>query len=196
MNSLLQNLAAYEVILASKSPRRQQLLADMEIPFTVLTKDTDESFPADLPAAEIASYLSRVKATAFSADELPANFLLITADTVVVKDQLPLNKPGNREEAVAMLQTLSGCTHEVITGISLRSRDKLVSFVEISKVTFDILEKDEIDFYVDRHKPFDKAGAYGIQEWIGVIGIAGMRGSFYNVMGLPTHKLYKALKTF
>ncbi|MBZ0241684.1 MAG: Maf family protein, partial [Bacteroidales bacterium] len=170
MNSLLQNLADYEVILASKSPRRQQLLADMGISFTVLTKDTDESFPADLPAAEIASYLSRVKAMAFSVDELPANFLLITADTVVVKDQLPLNKPENRAEAVAMLQTLSGCTHEVITGISIRSSDKLLSFVDISEVTYDILEKDEIDFYVDQHKPFDKAGGYGIQEWIGVIG--------------------------
>lgn len=196
MNALLQNLAAYEVILASKSPRRQQLLADMEIPFKVLTKDTDESFPADLPAAEIASYLSKVKAKAFSADELPANFLLITADTVVVKDQLPLNKPENRAEAVSMLQTLSGCTHKVITGITLRSREKMLSFAEISEVTFDILDQDEIDFYVEQHKPFDKAGAYGIQEWIGVIGIAGMRGSFYNVMGLPTHKLYKALKAF
>ena len=196
MNSLLQNLASYEVILASKSPRRQQLLADMGIPFTVLTKDTDESFPADLPAAEIASYLSRVKAEAFSANELPANFLLITADTVVVKEQLPLNKPENRAEAVTMLQTLSGCTHEVITGITIRSRHKLVSFAEISEVTFDVLEEDEIDFYVNRHKPFDKAGAYGIQEWIGVIGISGMHGSFYNVMGLPTHTLYQALKSF
>ena len=196
MNALLQNLAAFEVILASKSPRRQQLLADMDIPFKVLTKDTDESFPADLPAEKIASYLSQVKANAFSADELPENFLLITADTVVVKDQLPLNKPENRAEAVAMLQTLSGCTHKVITGITLRSREKMLSFAEISEVTFDNLEQEEIDFYVEQHKPFDKAGAYGIQEWIGVIGISGMRGSFYNVMGLPTHKLYKALKAF
>jgi len=196
MNALLQNLAAFEVILASKSPRRQQLLADMDIPFKVLTKDTDESFPADLPAEKIASYLSQVKANAFSADELPENFLLITADTVVVKDQLPLNKPENRAEAVAMLQTLSGCTHKVITGITLRSREKMLSFAEISEVTFDNLEQEEIDFYVEQHKPFDKAGAYGIQEWIGVIGISGMRGSFYNVMGLPTHKLYQALKAF
>lgn len=196
MNALLRNLAAYEVILASKSPRRQQLLADMEIPFRVITKDTDESFPADLPAVEIASYLSKVKANAFSANELPTNYLLITADTVVVKDQLPLNKPQNKAEAVAMLQTLSGCTHQVITGITIRSEKKMLSFAEISEVTFDVLESDEIDFYVDQHKPFDKAGAYGIQEWIGVIGIAGMRGSFYNVMGLPTHKLYQALKTF
>ncbi|MCK9453433.1 MAG: Maf family nucleotide pyrophosphatase [Bacteroidales bacterium] len=196
MNSLVRNLASYEVILASKSPRRQQLLADMGISFTVLTKDTDESFPADLPAAEIASYLSRVKAEAFSASSLPANFLLITADTVVIKDQLPLNKPENRAEAVAMLQTLSGCKHEVITGITIRSNHKLVSFAEISEVTFDVLEKDEIDFYVDRHKPFDKAGSYGIQEWIGVIGIAGISGSFYNVMGLPTHQLYQQLKNF
>ena len=196
MNALLQNLAAFEVILASKSPRRQQLLADMDIPFKVLTKDTDESFPADLPAEKIASYLSQIKANAFSADELPENFLLITADTVVVKDQLPLNKPENRAEAVAMLQTLSGCTHKVITGITLRSREKMLSFAEISEVTFDNLEQEEIDFYVEQHKPFDKAGAYGIQEWIGVIGISGMRGSFYNVMGLPTHKLYQALKAF
>ena len=196
MKNILQNLEAYQVVLASKSPRRQQLLADMEIPFQVLTKDTDESFPADLPAAEIASYLSEVKANAFSISELPDNFLLITADTVVVKDYLPLNKPENREEAVAMLQKLSACTHQVITGITVKSRKKTVSFAEMSEVTFDRLEQEEIDFYVDKHKPFDKAGAYGIQEWIGVIGIAAMRGSFYNVMGLPTHKLYQVLKSF
>ncbi len=109
--------------------------------------------------------------------------MLITADTVVVKDHLPLNKPENREEAVAMLQKLSACTHQVITGITVKSMKKTVSFAEMSEVTFDSLEQEEIDFYVDSHKPFDKAGAYGIQEWIGVIGIAAMRGSFYNVMG-------------
>lgn len=196
MKNLLKNLEAYQVVLASKSPRRQQLLADMEIPFQVLTKDTDESFPSDLPATEIASYLSQVKANAFLASELPNNFLLITADTVVVKDQLPLNKPESREEAVTMLQKLSACTHQVITGITVKSSEKTVSFAEMSEVTFDKLEKEEIDFYVDKHKPFDKAGAYGIQEWIGVIGIAAMRGSFYNVMGLPTHKLYQVLKSF
>lgn len=196
MNALLQKLTDYEVILVSKSPRRQQLLATMEIPFKVLTKDTDEGFREDLSVEEIASWLSSVKANAFSAEDLPANFLLIAADTIVVKNQLVLNKPANRGEAIAMLEALSAGTHQVITGITLRSRDKTHSFTDLSEVTFDHLDEGEIAFYVDRHKPFDKAGAYGIQEWIGLIGIAGLRGSFYNVMGLPTHKLYKALKDF
>lgn len=186
----------YHIILASKSPRRQQLLAGMDIEFEIITKDTDEDYPDDMPLEEVAAYLCEKKADAFDERELPANYLLITADTVVVVDGVILNKPADEEEAVTMLQQLSGNSHEVITGICLKSAKYKKVFSEQSKVKFGHLDVEEIQHYVKRYQPFDKAGAYGIQEWIGYVGIRSIEGSFYNVMGLPTHRLFHELKAF
>ncbi len=189
-------LRKYNIILASKSPRRQQLLQGMNIPFEVLLKDTDESFPISMEVHEIAEFLSIKKAMAFQNEELPLDFLLIAADTIVVIDNQVLNKPKDRDDAIAMLSKLSGHEHKVITGVCLRSANDLVSFSEESAVGFVALTKDEICYYVDNFQPYDKAGSYGIQEWIGYIAIEQVRGSFFNVMGLPTHRLYKELLLF
>lgn len=193
---LLDQLNKYNLVLASQSPRRQQLLKGMDIAFQVLVKDVDESFPPEMPFAEIASFLSVQKSKAYTDDELPENYLLITADTIVISNGIVLNKPGNEDEAKEMLGQLSGRTHKVITGVCLRSDLKSVSFSEISEVSFGRLTAAEIDYYITNYKPFDKAGAYGIQEWIGYMAIRSVKGSFYNVMGLPTHQLYQALKAF
>ncbi len=189
-------LADYQIVLASKSPRRQQLLSGMDIHFTIQTKETEESFPAEMPLQKVAPFLSEKKAMAFEIAELPANFLLITADTVVIVENQILNKPANTAEAVFMLQQLSGKTHQVVTGVCLRSAHKTITFSESSDVTFGVLTLEEIQRYVDHYEPFDKAGAYGIQEWIGYIAIKSVSGSFYNVMGLPTHRLFEELKNF
>ncbi len=186
----------YQVVLASKSPRRQQLMQGMDIPFIVFVKDVDESFPADLSLDEVASFLSRKKADAFLDSELPDNYLLITADTIVVIDGKVLNKPANRQEAIEMLSTLSGREHRVITGVSLRDKNGITTFSEESDVRFISLREDEIVYYVDYYQPFDKAGSYGIQEWIGYVAIESVTGSFFNVMGLPTHRLYREIEKF
>lgn len=186
----------YQVVLASKSPRRQQLMQGMDIPFIVFVKDVDESFPADLSLDEVASFLSRKKADAFLDSELPDNYLLITADTIVVIDGKVLNKPANRQEAIEMLSTLSGREHRVITGVSLRDKNGITTFSEESDVRFVSLREDEIVYYVDHYQPFDKAGSYGIQEWIGYVAIESVTGSFFNVMGLPTHRLYREIEKF
>ena len=189
-------LSKYHIVLASKSPRRQQLLAGMDLQFTVQTKEVDESFPEEMPLNEVAPFLSRKKAESFDALELPDNFLLITADTVVIVDDQILNKPADSAEAVEMLSLLSGKTHQVVTGVTLRCKEKMIVFSECSDVTFGDLTAAEIEWYVGQYQPFDKAGAYGIQEWIGYIAIKGVSGSFYNVMGLPTHRLFQELKQF
>jgi septum formation protein len=186
----------YNIILASKSPRRQQLLAGMNIPFTTLIKDVDESFDKSMPVGEVAGYLSLKKALAFKVEELSKNFLLITADTIVVIDNEVLNKPINRNDAIAMLTRLSGHNHKVITGVSLRDTKEIFTFTEESEVHFVSLTTEEIEYYVDEYKPFDKAGSYGIQEWIGYVAIESVRGSFFNVMGLPTHRLYREMMNF
>jgi septum formation protein len=186
----------HNVVLASKSPRRQQLIEGMNIPFTTVLKEVDESFPSTMPVDEIAGYLSKKKAMAFSLDELPENFLLITADTIVVVDNEVLNKPLDREEAIKMLSLLSGRDHKVITGVSIRNAYRMVTFSEESDVRFVPLTQEEICYYVDKYLPYDKAGSYGIQEWIGYIAIESVRGSFFNVMGLPTHRLYRELLGF
>ena len=196
MKTLLENLSSYHVLLASKSPRRRQLLKDLGIDFEVISKDTDENFPQELNPEEVASYLSKKKSDAFSEAEMPENYLLITADTIVVAENTILNKADNYQEARQMLQQLSGKSHWVITGITLRSREKSITFTDRSEVSFKALNLEEIDWYIYNYQPFDKAGAYGIQEWIGYIGITSVKGSFYNVMGLPTHRLYEALKKF
>ena len=185
---------SYKVILASKSPRRQELLRGMGIDFEVMTADTDETYPDGISAHEIPEYLSRVKAEAIRAKELPENYLIITADTLVFADGKALGKPHDREEAKAILHKLSGRTHEVVTGVTIATATQVKTFSSFSLVHFSQLDENDIEYYIDTYKPFDKAGAYGIQEWIGYIGISGIEGSFYNVMGLPTHQLYKALK--
>ena len=193
---MLSNLKKYHIILASKSPRRQELLRGMGVDFEILTKETPENYPADLLLDEVPKYLSLQKSLAFNDDELPADYLLITSDTVVICEGEILGKPKNREDATCMLQLLSGKTHHVVTGVTVRSAKKTESFAVHSNVTFAQLDAEEIDYYIEHCKPFDKAGAYGIQEWIGYVGISGLEGSFYNVMGLPTRKLYQCLKDF
>lgn len=192
---MLQHLQKYNVILASKSPRRQELLRGMGVHFECLTKETPENYP-EMPLKNVAGYLSYQKSMAFSDEELPDRFLLVTADTVVIAGNEILGKPADRADAFRMLQKLSGQTHNVVTGVTLRSKTKTKTFSASSSVTFTTLDQEEISHYVDRYQPFDKAGAYGIQEWIGYIGISSLRGSFYNVMGLPTQRLYQALKNY
>lgn len=192
---MLQHLHQYTVILASKSPRRQELLRGMGVKFECVTKETLENYP-EMPLKKVAGYLSRQKSLAFSDEELPKNYLLITADTVVIAGNEILGKPADRADALRMLNLLSGQTHVVVTGVTLRSKKHVKTFSASSSVTFASLDPEEMSYYVDHYRPFDKAGAYGIQEWIGYIGISGLRGSFYNVMGLPTQRLYQALKNF
>lgn len=193
---MLENLKRYNVILASKSPRRQELLRGMGVDFKVQTKETPEIFDASLPADEVPVFLSLQKSKAFGVSELPSDFLLITSDTVVIVGDEILGKPKDRNDAFRMLELLSGKTHRVVTGVTVRSAQREVSFAVKSEVTFADLDEDEKAYYIDHCKPFDKAGAYGIQEWIGYVGISALQGSFYNVMGLPTHRLYQVLKTF
>ncbi|WP_339606221.1 Maf family nucleotide pyrophosphatase [uncultured Roseivirga sp.] len=184
----------YHLILASKSPRRQELLRSLEVGFEIRTKEVDESFPSTILVNEVAEYLAVKKSQAF--EDLKGSELVITSDTTVLNDGQILNKAENAQEAFEMIQSLSGKTHQVITGVCLRSSNKKVSFSETTKVTFRKLEKAEIEHYIQNYKPFDKAGAYGIQEWIGMVGIEKIEGDFYNVMGLPLHKLYKHLLSF
>ena len=192
---MLQHLEKYSVVLASKSPRRQELLRGMGIRFACITKETPERFP-EMPLKKVAEYLSRQKSQAFNDEELPENYLLITADTVVIAENEILGKPADRDDALRMLRLLSGKTHVVVTGVTLRSKERIKSFSASSSVTFANLDPEEMEYYVDHYRPFDKAGAYGIQEWIGYVGISDLRGSFYNVMGLPTQRLYNALKNY
>jgi len=179
------------VILASKSPRRQELLSLMNINFRVVLKDVDESYPENLSPTEIALYIAEKKCKAF--DELVEDEVVITADTIVSIDNQILGKPESPEHAVAMLQTLSGRKHQVITGVCVLYKQQYNLFYDVSDVLFRVLSDDEINFYVDKYQPLDKAGSYGIQEWIGLTGIVKIDGSYTNVVGLPTEKLYQAL---
>lgn len=185
----------YNFILASKSPRRQELLKSLGIDFSIQLKEVNEVYPANLPKEEIPVYLAELKAQPFK-NELTKNDLLITADTVVCLEEHVLGKPGSLEEAVEMLQKLSGKQHQVITGVCLSSHNKTKSFYALTNVVFKKLTSEEINYYIDTFRPFDKAGAYGIQEWIGSIGITSIEGSFYNVMGLPVQKLYENIQSF
>lgn len=187
----------YQVILGSQSPRRQALLSGLDIPFQMMVKDTDESFPEHLSPREVALYLAQKKSDAFR-DELSAqpDWLLITADTLVSINGKILNKPQDNTEAFEMLSKLSGNMHTVFTGVSIRTSAKQTIFSESTDVFFNKLTPDEIHYYLNHYKPFDKAGSYGVQEWIGYIGIQRMNGCYYNVMGLPVNKLYHALKSF
>ena len=192
----LENLNKYNIILASASPRRRQLLEQLGIDFTVKVIDgLDESYPAGLAWQEIPEYLSRKKAEGHSSLLTPST-MIITADTLVMLDGKPLGKPADAAEARLMLRNLSGRSHVVITGVTILTARKSTSFSTTTEVFFDTLSDDEIDFYIARFKPLDKAGAYGIQEWIGAAGIRRIEGSYYNVMGLPLHSLYTALGSF
>lgn len=193
---MLENLKKYNIVLASKSPRRQELLKGVGLEFSVLTKEVDESYPSNMSVHDVAPYLSLKKAKAFCEDELPDNYMVITADTVVVVGDVILGKPKDADEARDMLNMISGKKHSVITGVTVRTENKTKTFSVVSKVSFDVLDAEEIEYYIDNLKPYDKAGAYGIQEWIGYIGVNCVEGSYFNVMGLPTHKLYNMLKTF
>ena len=186
----------YKLVLGSASPRRKDLLSALGFEFETITKDVDESYPLSMPRESVPEYLSHIKSVAFSDDELPENYLLITADTMVLLDNKPFGKPADRDQAVRFLYALSGQTHKVITGISLRTRERQHTFSVESKVTFRVLSLEEIEYYVDKYKPYDKAGSYGIQEWIGYVGIEAIEGSFYNVMGLPTQRLYREMAEF
>ncbi len=193
---MLTNLKKYNIILASKSPRRQELLKGIGVEFSILTKDVDESYSRNISVFDVAPFLSLKKAKAFEESELPKNYLVITADTIVVVNDKILGKPVDAEDATNMLRLISGKKHSVITGVTIRTAEKIKTFSVTSKVSFDVLDEDEIEYYVSEYKPFDKAGSYGIQEWIGYIGVKNVEGSYFNVMGLPTYKLYQMLKCF
>jgi septum formation protein len=183
----------YKLILASNSPRRKELLAGLGVPFEVrVLQDIDEHYPENLPVNEVARYIAKEKADAYrrivAADEL-----IITADTVVIVGDEILGKPVDEADAVRMLKLLSGRTHQVMTGVCLLTAEKERCFDVTTDVTFKALTDEEIHYYVNRYRPFDKAGAYGIQEWIGYIGVTGLNGSYYNVMGLPVQRIYQEL---
>ena len=192
---LLQDrLKKYNLILASASPRRRELLADCDLDFVLAEKfECEECYPADLEAEKVAEYLSQLKSNAYP-HPLCEDDILLTADTVVILGDKILGKPHSEAQAIEMISSLSGATHKVVTGVTLRTLSQTISFSAESLVSFRSLEAEEIRYYVEKYRPLDKAGAYGIQEWIGYIGIEGIEGSFYNVMGLPVQRLYSALK--
>ena len=186
----------YKVILASNSPRRKELLGGLGIDFEVRTlSDIDESYPDTLQGEDIPMFISAKKAEAYK-QGMADDEMIITADTIVYDNGHVLGKPKDRGEAIQMLRELSGHAHEVITGVSIVTQEKAVQFASTSKVTFATLSNEEITYYVDHYKPFDKAGAYGIQEWIGYVAVTRIEGSYFNVMGLPIQRLYTELKQF
>lgn len=183
------------IILASKSPRRRQLLEWAEIPFDVMVKDTDEMYPAFLPIEEVPVYIAKNKALAVKA-ELSHDRLILAADTIVVLKDKVIGKPASIEDAVNTLKELSGQIHQVITGVVIIKEEIEIAFADITEVEFHTLTDQQIEYYVEHYQPFDKAGAYAIQEWIGVVGIKRVQGDFYNVMGLPVSRVVKALLQF
>lgn len=192
---LQELLSEHKIILGSQSPRRRNLLKGLDIDFESCTIDADESFDPNMDYHEVPEYLANKKSHDFG-KELSKNEILITADTVVILKDMILNKPQNRAEAIDMLTLLSGEEHKVVTGVCIRSSDKTRLFQDQTRVRFHKLTTEEICYYIDRYQPFDKAGSYGIQEWIGYVAIKEMIGCFYNVMGLPLPKLYPELKNF
>ncbi|MBL4653029.1 MAG: septum formation protein Maf [Flavobacteriales bacterium] len=190
---LARHLKGIKIILGSQSPRRKELLSSLDIRFEVQVKEVDEVFPESLSNSQIAEHLAALKASVFSPLE---NEIVVTADTIVCLGTQILGKPKDKNEAINMLTDLSGKSHEVITGVVLKSREKEITFSDTTVVCFKELSNQEIEYYVAKYKPFDKAGAYGIQEWIGQIGITKIEGSYFNVMGLPTHRVYDELLKF
>lgn len=182
-----------KIILASNSPRRRELLSGLDMEFEVrVIMGIDESYPPELPVSDIAGYIASKKASAYA---LSSDEVLVTADTIVVLGSEVMEKPKDREDACRMLRELSGKTHQVITGCCIRTTEKEKHFSVFTNVTFRTLKESEIEYYVDTYKPFDKAGAYGIQEWIGYVGVSSIEGSYFNVMGLPVQCLYEALQS-
>lgn len=189
---MFSNLAGKKLILASNSPRRQELLKGLEVEFEVRVSAVEEKIPTDLKPEYVAAYLSKLKSDAFG--KLEVGELLITADTVVIENNYVLGKPANEQEAFDMLKSLSGATHTVMTAVTMRDSSKQITLEDETQVTFRFLTEDEIWHYILIYKPFDKAGAYGIQEWIGFMGVTRIEGSYYNVMGFPLHLVYEQLK--
>ncbi len=185
----------YRLILASRSPRRQQLLRELGLKFEVVIKEYEEIYPESLSGEEIARFVAHEKAASFK-DDISDNEIVIAADTIVWCNNKVLGKPLDHDDATRILKEISGNTHEVITGVSLRSQTKELTFSESAKVTFETLTEEEISYYIDEYKPYDKAGAYGIQEWIGIIACSHIDGSYFNVVGLPVQRLYKELQRF
>lgn len=188
-----------KIILASQSPRRKQLLQWAEVPFDVLVSDADESYPPGLPAEDVAVFIAKNKAVAVNGllqESNDESKIIIAADTIVVlKDEI-MGKPKDREDAIAILKKLSGQKHKVITGVVILSREKEIAFADVTEVAFHELTDEQLSFYVDKYQPYDKAGAYAIQEWIGVVGIKSISGDFYNVMGLPVSRVVQELQKF
>lgn len=191
---MLENLKNYKVVLASASPRRRELLQGLDIPFEVKTlPDVDESYPSFLSGGDIPLYISKKKADAYRSS-MSDDELVITADTIVWLENSALGKPAGKEDARRMLQKLSGKTHSVFTGVTITTCTVQLSFVARSNVSFAVLTDDEINYYIEKYSPMDKAGSYGAQEWIGYIGMENIEGSYFNVMGLPVQRLYNELK--
>ncbi len=190
---MLSHLQNYNIILGSQSPRRQELLSGLNIPFEVKVIDVEETYPRELVGVDIPMYLAEKKANAYT-EIMDDNTLLITADTIVWLEGKVYNKPKDKAEATAMLKALSGKTHQVITGVCIYTKTKRKVFHVMSEVRFSRLSPQEINYYLDNYEPYDKAGAYGIQEWIGYIGVEFIEGSYFNVMGLPIQRLYNELK--
>lgn len=184
----------HQIILASSSPRRQYIMKEAGYRFKVIKPDVDESFPDNIPLDQVAGYLAAKKAEYFRLQITKE--IVITADTVVILENKILNKPADKTEAKAMLMALNNKTHQVITGVCILSANKEIVFNDMSEVTFNQLTENEIEYYIDNFKPYDKAGAYGAQDWIGMVAIQKISGSYFNVMGLPIHKLYQELKNF
>jgi len=192
---LREKLKKYNIILASGSPRRQQFFKDLDLDFEIRLKEVEEIYSDNLKAEEITNYLAELKANVFLG-ELSDNDILVTSDTIVWHENKALGKPKDYADAFKMLQSLSGKTHEVITSVCIRTNAKTDTFYEVTKVTFNTLTDEAITYYLDNYKPFDKAGSYGIQEWIGLVAIARIDGSYANVVGLPVDKVYQHLLTF
>jgi len=190
---MLSHLKKYHIILGSQSPRRQELLRNLNIPFEIQTVDVEETYPEDLFAEEIPCFLAEKKANAYTLNE---NTLLITADTVVWLDNVIYGKPKDKTDAVNILKTLSGKTHQVITGICIRTVAKQKTFSVTTHVKFASISEEEIEYYLNNYQPYDKAGSYGIQEWIGYVTVEHIEGSFFNVMGLPIQRLYSELRNW
>lgn len=191
MNKLLKNIADYKIVLASQSPRRQELLRGLQVDFTINVIDVDETYPQGLVGVDIPMYLAEKKANAYDIDN---QTMLITADTIVWHEGTVLGKPADKADAKSMLKKLSGKTHQVITGVCITTLEKRKVFHVISEVRFARLTDSEIDYYLENFQPYDKAGSYGVQEWIGYIGVEHINGSYFNVMGLPIQRLYNELK--
>ena len=192
---LSEKLKEFHLILASGSPRRQKFFYDLDLDFVIRLKEIEELYPNHLKAEEITNFLAQLKANAFEG-ELKAKDILITSDTIVWHQNQCLGKPKDYENAFQMLQLLSNATHEVITSVCFKTVDKTETFFEVTKVTFTTLSEEEIRYYLDHYKPFDKAGSYAIQEWIGYVGISKIEGSYTNVVGMPMHGVYEKLNSF